>query len=120
MAPKPPLTPSEVMEVMRLSERGATPQQIAPQFGRTDSTIRKILTGATHRDVTGRNHKANGKFCDCYICILRARQDANLLIVDRAECPVHCQLCDCWVSRRVADVLHTHGRVLCDDCDGRR
>lgn len=120
MAPKPPLTDDEVMAILRLHQRGMRSAEIGPKFNRSRDSIQLIVLGKSYRAVTAREHESGNRECVCLACVMKNRQDANLKIADRAECPVQCQACQVWMSRRVADVLRKHGLVLCDDCDGRR
>lgn len=120
MGQKPRLTDDEVMEIVRLYSRGMRSGEIAPKFGRSRDSVQSIVLGKSYREVTARDHESGNRKCVCLACVMQKRQEVNLAIADRAECPVRCQVCQCWVSRRVSDVQHKHGLVLCDDCDGRR
>jgi hypothetical protein len=119
MAPKPTLTDDNVLEIVRLHERGLHPDQIAPQFGRAPGTIRSIVTGKSYRHVTGLGHRT-GPDCDCYLCLIVKREEANLNVAESTCCAVHCLGCQKPMRLLVTTVLRDHGAIRCTACGGRR
>ena len=118
MAPKPTLADEEVLQIIRLHERGMHPSQIAPQFGRAENTIRLIITGKSYRHVTGLGHRAGPK-CDCFLCSIVNRENVNLNVAESTSVAVHCTGCQRPMRLLVTTVLREHGAIRCTACGGR-
>ncbi|WP_306365494.1 hypothetical protein [Nocardia sp. CC227C] len=119
MARKPPLSDEQVLEIVRLHDRGVQPARIAEQFGRCKDTIRSIVLGRTYRGVTCPDHKP-GPACECRTCRIYRRHEENQKLALAVSTAFRCVVCNAPVSRRVVVVQRARGLVRCNDCDRRR
>lgn len=120
MATKYAFSKREVLQVVALSGEGWSQADIASKFGRSVTSVNHILTGRSHRRITGIAPHIWSPECSCRSCSTTSIEEANLRAADAAECAVRCMACGKETSRRVVTVERYGGRVKCDSCDGRR
>lgn len=114
------LTRWEVLKVVRLHRDGWSEAKIAAEISRSATAVHRILIGRSHSRITGIEPHIYSPDCRCPSCAKTRREDANLDAADHAVLDVWCLQCGETTTRRVAAVQRSHGRVLCDSCDGRR
>jgi hypothetical protein len=112
------LPEAEVLEVLRLFDRGMPIPEIAPKFLRSEQAIKRIVFSQSRRDVTCAGHKPEAD-CDCRGCRYYRLQDKNIDAADRAGCSVTCLQCGGKVMRLAWKVQRAGGLVLCTQCEGR-
>lgn len=113
------LRDAQVLEIVSLHFEGFSNAKLAARFETSESTIRRIVLGQSHRGVTCSNHTV-AQPCPCLACVNAALTDTNLAIAEGAVCRVRCHSCKQMFWRRVLEVSRRRGLVMCTDCDGRR